>query len=182
MSGFEDTAVLSEMPDGIVLSAFCILLTHKPIFCSEASKGSLVSECLLESEDDVSNACIEYGEKLESLSGILQEYEPNMVNLKTLASDLQTIKLAVGTSAPAVKSPALTAALEAAKATELEFGKGSKEATVAWAELEEVASAGLSNAIGKTLSAEECEIADNAQAACEALEALSNALKKAKAT
>lgn len=149
---------------------------------SEASKGSLVSECLLESEDDVSKACLEYGEKLESLYGILQEYEPSMVNLKTLATDLRDIKLAVTSSVPAAKSPELTAALEAAKATEKEFGKGSKEAIVAWSELEEVASAGMSNAIGKTLSAEECEIADNAQAACEALEALSNALKKAKAT
>jgi hypothetical protein len=130
----------------------------------------------------VSNACIEYGEKLESLYGILQEYEPSMVNLKTLATDLRDIKLAVTSSAPAAKSPELTAALEAAKAAEKEFGKGSKEAIVAWSELEEVASAGVSNAIGKTLSAEECEIADNAQAACEALEALSNALKKAKST
>jgi len=136
----------------------------------------------LETEDDVSNACVEYGEKLESLYGILQEYEPKMGSLKTLSTDLQNIKLAVTSSAPAPKSPELTAALEAAKATEKEFGKGSKEAMVAWSELEEVASTGLSNAMGKGLSAEECEIADNAQAACEALEALSNALKKAKST
>lgn len=113
---------------------------------------------------------------------MLQEYQPKMDGMKSLADDLQNIKLAVASSAPAPKSPEVTAALEAAKAAEKEFGKGSKGATVAWSELEEVASTGLSNAMGKALSAEECEIADNAQAACEALEALSNALKKAKST
>jgi len=130
----------------------------------------------------VSNACLEYGEKLESLYTLLQDSAPKIDGMKTVAAELQNIKLAVTSSAPAPKSPELTKALEAAKAAEKEFGKGSKEATVAWSELEEVASSGLSNAMGKGLSPEECEIADNAQAACEALEALSNALNKAKAT
>lgn len=130
----------------------------------------------------MSNACIEYGEKLEALNSILEEYKPKFDGLKSLAGELQNIKLAVTSSQPAPKSLEVTAALEAAKSAEQEFGPGSPEATVAWSELEEVASAGLSNAIGKGLTAEECEIADNAKAACEALEALSNALAKQKST
>jgi len=125
---------------------------------------------------------MEYGEKLESLYSILQENQPKMDSMKTLANDLQNIKLAVTASKPGAKSPELDAALEAAKAAEKEFGKGSAEANVAWAELEEVASTGLSNAMGAGLSPEECSIADNAQAACEALEALSNALKNARSS
>ena len=149
---------------------------------SEATKGSLVTECLLETEDEVSSACSEYGEKLETLYSILQENQPKLDSMKGLATDLRNIKLAVTNSKPAPKSPEVDAALAAAKSAEEKFGKGSDEAKVAWTELEDVAAAGLSNALGGGLSPEECELADHAQAACEALEALNNALKKSRAT
>lgn len=65
-------------------------------------------------------------------------------------------------------------ALKEAKEMEKVHGKGSPEAAVAWAELEEVASSGLSNAMGTRLD-EEC-LVETAMEACQALDELNRAL------
>ena len=141
---------------------------------SAALGGSLDEECEI-SDEAVSQACIDYGMKLDQLNELIQSNQQYVQNVKTLASDLKAIKLTVAKAKPAARSPAVTAALEYAKSTEMEFGKNSPEAKVAWSELEEVASSGLGNALGPVLNDGNCAIEASIEA-CEAIEEVARAL------
>jgi CP12 domain len=138
--------------------------------------GSLDTECLI--GDDISKACTEYGDKLDSLYRLLQESKPKLDMMKSLATEMKAIKLTVKQSTPAPDSPALQSALKEAKQAEAEFGKGSKEAAVAWDAVEEIASTGLGNSMGPRLD-EEC-LVETAMEACQALDELNRALNSQK--
>jgi hypothetical protein len=130
--------------------------------------------------DAASSICMEYNAKLQALQTLLNEQVlPQMTAMKSLATEIKAIKLQAAEVAPAASSPALREALQNAKDTELEFGKGSPEAMVAWFDLEEIASAGLDNAMGMRLD-EEC-LVDQTIDACTALEELNRAISAAAA-
>jgi hypothetical protein len=98
-----------------------------------------------------------------------------------MAADVQKIKIPVPGNKddvkPAGASAALVAALEEAKRITAEKGLASNEAKVAWDNVEEIAAAkSLSNALGGSMSADEC-LVDAAIEACEALEELNRALQ-----
>jgi hypothetical protein len=100
-----------------------------------------------------------------------------MEQIKTLAQELQAIKLRVPSPAggAAADSPQLRAALENARSVSSLHGPASAESRVAWAEVEEIASSGLQNAMGDRLD-DECLVESAAETACLALEELSRAI------
>jgi CP12 domain len=98
---------------------------------------------------------------------------PPMEKIKSLAEDIQAIKIsaAQSSSTPAPDTPQLRAAMEEAKALSARLGPDSPEARVAWTEVEDIASSGLDNALGARLD-DEC-LVESAMSACVALEELS---------
>lgn len=148
--------------------------------CSAAFAPASDVECTV--EDDTSRACQEYQAKLEELQRLVTEI-PKLERVKTLAEEIQAIKLrdpvaAAASSAasasggsPAPDSPELRAALERAREISRQVGSDAPEARVAWEAVEEIASAGLGNAMGPRLD-EECLVESSLQA-CLALEELS---------
>jgi hypothetical protein len=131
--------------------------------------GSLDTECLL-TDGEISDACKDYSGKLNSLHEILSEYAPKLDTLKSLTAEMESIKMTVAKSQVGADSPEMRAALEHAKAVSAEKGTTSPDAKIAWAELEEIASSGTSNAMGTRLD-EEC-LVESAKEACLALEEL----------
>ena len=130
-------------------------------------------------EDEISSACRDYGEKLDELFSLIQENQPKIDRMRSLASNMKDIKLTVAEKEKTVNaqaSEALNIAIREAKRTEEEFGKGSPESNVAWSEVEEVASTGLENAMGTRLD-EEC-LVDQTMDACRALDELNRALEE----
>ena len=149
------------------------------MYCSAAMKGTLEDECDI-TEEAITAACTEYESKMEELKSLVGNFEMSKFDqMKALTSELAAIKVSVDKS-PKVDSPELKAAVQQAmaeaKAIAEEKGADSPEAKVAWAEVEEVASSGLQNAMGARLD-EECLI-DTAMEACEALEELNRAMEK----
>jgi hypothetical protein len=140
--------------------------------------GSMDTECLL-TDGEISDACLDYSGKLNSLQEILGDYAPKLSTLKSLTDEMANIKMTVSNSQPSSDSPEMRAALENAKAISAEKGATSPDAKIAWAELEEIASAGTSNAMGTRLD-EEC-LVESAKEACMALEELQRVLGLAKA-
>jgi hypothetical protein len=140
--------------------------------------GSMDTECLL-TDGEISDACLDYSGKLNSLQEILGEYSPKLSTLKSLTDEMANIKMTVSNSQPSSDSPEMRAALENAKAISAEKGATSPDAKIAWAELEEIASAGTSNAMGTRLD-EEC-LVESAKEACMALEELQRVLGLAQA-
>jgi len=145
---------------------------------SAATKGALDSECEIEEDASISDACADYDDKMQELSSLVAEYGPKLDKLKALTQDLSGMKLS-GTKIKEGDSPALKAAIAeataAAEAATAEFGASSPEAMLAWETVEEVASSGLGNAMGAGLDIE-CVI-DSASDACQALDELNKALK-----
>jgi glycerol-3-phosphate dehydrogenase len=141
-------------------------------FHSEASKGSLADDCDV---DDVDKACLEYNAKMEELQALIKAQQANTVALKAMVETVKKVKLAVPETKAGPASPQLQAALAEAKKITAEKGLDSSEARVAWATVEEIASADNSGALGGGLTAEEC-LVDAAQEACEALEELNRAM------
>lgn len=141
--------------------------------------GTLDQECDI-TDEEMSAKCEEYSNKMDELRSIVGNFEMSKFDqMKALTQELSNIKITVE-SAPKKVSPELKAAVQAAtkaakEATE-KFGADSAEAKVAWAEVEEVASSGLQNAMGVNLD-EEC-LVDTAMEACKALEELNRALAK----
>merc|ERR1711935_946356 len=109
----------------------------------------------------------------DELASLVKEQEPYLEKMKSLASNLEAIKVAVPESKAGADSPELRAALESAKKISEDKGASSPEAAVAWSEVEEIASAGVSNAMGKRLD-EECLV--KTLEACTAIEELNKAL------
>ena len=139
------------------------------------------NECELD-EDMISKACLEYNDKLEELQAIIAQSSQAVSKVKNIAQELKDIKMTVAQASTTVESPEMKAAIKAAYdsalQTEQKFGKNSPEARVAWTDLEEVASSGLSNAMGPILNAENCDIEETSITACEALEEVNRVLSK----
>jgi len=142
--------------------------SHSFLSISAAFQGSLDTECL--TDEEFSSACKDYSTKLGDLEKLLAENGPKMEMMKSLAQEMSAIKLVVAESKPASDSPQVRAALANAKEVSAKFGAASPEAAVAWEELEEIASSGLSNAMGSRLD-QEC-LVESAMEACQALEEL----------
>lgn len=122
-------------------------------------------------------ACKEYNKKLVELARLIEETKPNLGAVKSLASEITAIKMAQ----PAIKggedSPLLKEALEAAKKATADFGPTSKEAVLAWEDVEELAAAGSHNTIGANLI-DECLVEQ--LEACQGLEELQRVLSLVK--
>jgi hypothetical protein len=131
------------------------------------------AECTV--DDDTSRACQEYQAKLQELQQLLKEIPP-IEKIKSLAEDIQAIKIVATQSSapPAPDSPQLRAAMKEAKELSKKLGPDSPEARVAWTEVEDIASAGLDNALGERLD-DEC-LVESAMTACVALEELSRVM------
>lgn len=115
------------------------------------------------------------------LQQLMDLHRPKIEQLKSLATEIRAVKMRAAFAPPAANSPAVTQALSDAKSAELKFGKGSKEAILAWSELEEIASSGLANAMGAKLDETEC-LVDQTIEACTALEELNRAMASALST
>jgi CHASE3 domain sensor protein len=127
--------------------------------------------------DSPSKACEEYSQKLEELSALLEDQGPKIEQIKSLAREIQAVKIkeAAPSQGRVADSPALQAIIKAAKAATEKFGATSPEATVAWAEVEDVAAASSkSNALGGMLG-DECLV--ETIEACDALEELQRAIQ-----
>jgi hypothetical protein len=130
------------------------------------------AECTV--DDDTGQACQEYQAKMRELQQLLKEI-PHVEKIKSPAEDIQAIKMAapevLSSAAPAPDSPQLRAAMEEAKELSARLGPDSPEARLAWTEVEDIASAGLDNALGDRLD-DQC-LVESAMSACVALEELS---------
>jgi len=99
-----------------------------------------------------------FDDKLKLLSNILRENEDKVKKIKSLAQEIQAIKLVKPqASKPGPDSPQLVQALQEAKEATEKYGNGSKEAVQAWMTVEEIASDDLAEATSGTLD-EECLI------------------------
>lgn len=149
---------------------------------SEASKGSLADEC--EVSETVSKACMDYESKISEIKSLLGNFEKSKFEqMKALADEVAGVKLSqitkpkdMETTASPQQQKAVQDALAQAKAMTDKHGIDSPEARVAWETVEELAAAGLQNAVGGTLD-EECDV-NAAMEACLALEELNMALAK----
>jgi len=135
-----------------------------------ASMGSLADECETEV---VKPECVEYGEKLDELQGLVaaNAFPDDSSISKELAGTVGQVKFPKPEKVRAPNSAALDAALEEAKAVTADKGIKSPEAAVAWETVEEIAAAGNANALGETLTDFEC-VVEAAKEACVALEEL----------
>ena len=125
--------------------------------------------------DEMSPECLDYGKFLDELFVLRDVLAADGNNKKkmSLSQVLQNIKLSAPTDGVAGEqsnSPELATALEAAKAATEEHGITSPEAKLAWETYEDIASTGISNAVGINLM-EECSI-ESGQDACKAMEEL----------
>ena len=116
---------------------------------------------------------MEYGDKLDELQSLLNQQAPFVEQMKQMTGDLQKLKVTATKPTAAKDSPQLREAVKAAKAAGEKYGAGSPEAAVAWDNVEEIAAAGNSNALGGNL-ADECLV--EALEACEALDELNRVL------
>lgn len=142
--------------------------------CSVAYQPSAEQQCL--TEEEVSNACVQYADRMSELEQTIQTIAPKMRELQSMADEMKAIKLKVQESQPGPDSPELRAAVKRAQLASSEKGAASPEAKVAWAEVEEIASSGLSNAMGTRLD-EEC-LVESAMEACMALDELNRVLNQ----
>mmetsp|Transcript_14205 Transcript_14205/g.20948 ORF Transcript_14205/g.20948 Transcript_14205/m.20948 type:complete len:221 (+) Transcript_14205:135-797(+) len=126
-----------------------------------------------ESTKRISANAKEYTEKVAELAALLEEQRAKVERVKSLAQEIQAVKISKPSSSPSADSPALREALAAAKSASEEHGSDSKEAALAWEAVEEIASSDSSEAMKGTLD-DEClvETID----ACEALAELERAI------
>ena len=116
---------------------------------------------------------------MDELAALLKVHGPMLSKVKAIAEDIQAIKLAPPEATPGADSPQHREALENAKQATKQFGITSSEAQLAWAELEEIASASNANAMGVRLD-EECLV--ETIEACQALEEIQRVLNLNKNT
>lgn len=128
---------------------------------------------------------MEYDSKKEELAEAIKStfdlnaMQTQLERVRTMAEEIQAIKISAAVPQPVKSTPQISAALQSAKDAVAEHGADSSEAKMAWEELEEIASSGLSNSIGKRMD-EEC-LVETAMEACMALDELSRVLNLEKA-
>lgn len=144
---------------------------------SNAYKGGVSEEECLMTESE-SAACEEYGEKMAQLSSILEEQKSSIEKVKSLAEEIQAVKLkAPGIITPSPDTPEMRAALNEANRITKEKGLDSNEAKLAWEAVEEVAESDLSEVAQGSLE-DECLI--ETIEACQAMEELSRVINLSK--
>lgn len=120
------------------------------------------------SKEQVADAAKQYKSQLDRLNlrqdGTLNE---KLAEMRAIAEEMASIRIEETEAVPAQDSPALRVAVQAAKEAAATHGATSGEARVAWETVEEIASAGLDNALGGMME-EECWV-DMSQT-CVALE------------
>lgn len=121
------------------------------------------------SDERLAQANAELQASLEMIQHLTREFKYNEKHMKDVTAELQAIKLTPPEKKPAPRIPGLWDAKLKAKATSLQFGNASPEARIAWEEVEEIASAGLENAMGEDMR-QTCLV--EAAEACLALEEL----------
>ncbi len=105
----------------------------------------------------------------------MKTQQPNIQAMKEMAESIKQVKLAIPAPVTGAASEQLEIALAEAKAITAEKGLSSPEARVAWDNVEEIASAGVGNALGGVLTEDEC-LVDAALEACAAMEELNRLL------
>jgi hypothetical protein len=123
------------------------------------------------SEEQMANAYAELQYTLQMMERRKVAFQQNDQLMKDVAAELQSIKLAPPNKKPAPKIPGLWDAQLKARAMSQQYGNFSTEAKLAWEEVEELASAGLENAVGDSWTEQTCDLAQAAEA-CMALEEL----------
>jgi len=150
---------------------------------SAAFKGGVSDEeCDIVNEAE-SDACREYGEKMDALQSLLKAQIQPIKDLESLVGEIKAIKMKDPTVAKAPQlakiSERVPAAIAAAKKASEEFGPTSSQAQLAWETVEELASADNSQAYASPLDTEEC-LTDLSEA-CEALSEIQKMLETAEA-
>jgi len=123
------------------------------------------------SDEQMAQAYAELQYTLEIMQRQKMVFQQNDQLMKDVAAEMQAIKLAPPTKKPSPTIPGLWDAKLKARAISQQFGNDSTEARLAWEEVEEIASAGLENAMGGGLDPELCDLTKAAEA-CMALEEL----------
>jgi hypothetical protein len=131
------------------------------------------------SDAELAKATSEFQANLNTVQRLTKDLKDNQKHMEDVAKEMQALKLTAPENRPAPKSPELDAAIKKAKQASEEFGNKSKEAQLAWETVEEIASSGLSNAMGKDMT-EECLV--EAAEACLALEELDRFINYEKIT
>mmetsp|Transcript_8239 Transcript_8239/g.10139 ORF Transcript_8239/g.10139 Transcript_8239/m.10139 type:complete len:222 (+) Transcript_8239:70-735(+) len=138
---------------------------------SASFKGGVSDEeCLT---DGSSMDCEEYENKLSSLAALLEENKAKIEQVKSLASEIQAVKLVQPSASTGEDSSALRAALAEAKEAAEKNGADSTEAKLAWETVEEIAASGTGEASQADLY-DECLV--EALEACEALDELARVM------
>jgi hypothetical protein len=160
----------------VVLNTMLLLITR-----SAAYKQGSEDECEWMDEGNrvaLEQACVDLDAKKKELEKVVEsmsrEQAGKLQHMKELAEEMQALKLAKTPGKASPPSPAVRQALQIVNATIEKYGNDSPEAKMAWEELEEIASSGNSNAIGKRLD-EEC-LVESAMETCLALEELNRVL------
>lgn len=135
---------------------------------SVATMGSLDDECEVE---NITQECLEYGEALDELQELIASTSSPDFAAQELASQISPVKLQPPDTGAGQPSFQLEKALVEARTITSEKGLASPEAAIAWETVEQIAASGNSNALGGSLSADECFV-EAAKEACEALEEL----------
>jgi len=142
------------------------------------SMGVSMEEC--EVEEEPTQACVDYGEKMEELSKLIKETKPAVSRAKDIALEMKAIKLPEVNVPVGEASPAIAEALKVAKEATEKYGAESSEAKLAWESLEEISSASeISGALGGRLN-EEC--LTEMIGACESLEEVQRVLNLSQST
>ena len=114
---------------------------------------------------------------MKALGALLEENKAKLHSMKTLAQEVQSMKLLTPTISNAPDIPMLQELIAQAIQTSDEFGNGSNEAKLAWENVEEVSASDNSVAMMPSLE-EECLV--EAVQGCEALEELGRVITLAK--
>ena len=146
---------------------------------SDNSAAYSRNEANVMSDEDLLKATSEFQANLATVQRLTKDLKDHQKHMNDVAKEMQALKLQAPENRPAPKSPALDAAVKAAKQASQDFGPKSKEAQLAWETVEEIASSGLDNAMGEDMT-EECLV--EAAEACLALEELDRFINYEKIT
>jgi hypothetical protein len=146
---------------------------------SDNTAAYAVNRAKVLSAAQLDKATEEYKANLETVSRLTKELKGHQKHMNDVAAEMQALKLTPPEKRPAPKSPELDAAVKKAKEASDKFGNASEEARLAWETVEEIASSGLSNAMGEDMT-EECLV--EAAEVCLALEELDRFINYEKIT
>ena len=130
--------------------------------------------------EQLREATAQYESNLKTVQRLTKDLKKAQKHMKDVANQLQALKISPPENRPAPKSPVLEKALQNAKSVSAEFGNKSPEARLAWEDVEEIASAGLSSAFDVDDMTDECLL--EAAEICLALEELDRFINYEKIT